>query len=47
MPDRPAYPLQIFYDGSCSVCAAEMKIYRSKEHAGRLKHEVRHRLTIA
>ena len=32
----PAYPLRIFYDGSCSVCAAEMKIYRSKEHAGRL-----------
>ena len=36
MPDKPAYPLQIFYDGSCSVCAAEMDIYRRKEHADRL-----------
>lgn len=33
----PAYPLQIFFDGSCSVCAAEMEIYRRKEHAGRLQ----------
>jgi len=37
MADYPAYPLQIFYDGSCSVCAAEMEIYRRKEHAGRLQ----------
>ena len=37
MPDSPAYPLQIFYDGSCSVCAAEMDVYRRKEHAGRLQ----------
>ena len=36
MPDSPAFPLQIFYDGSCSVCAAEMDVYRRKEHGGRL-----------
>jgi predicted DCC family thiol-disulfide oxidoreductase YuxK len=34
--DSPAFPLQIFYDGACSVCAAEMDIYRRKEHDGRL-----------
>jgi predicted DCC family thiol-disulfide oxidoreductase YuxK len=34
--DIPAFPLQIFYDGSCSVCAAEMGIYQRKEHGGRL-----------
>jgi predicted DCC family thiol-disulfide oxidoreductase YuxK len=36
MPDAPAYPLQIFFDGSCSVCAVKMEVYRRKEHAGRL-----------
>ena len=36
MLDAPAFPLQVFYDGSCSVCAAEMDIYRRREHAGRL-----------
>lgn len=36
MPDLPAFPLQVFYDGSCSVCAAEMEIYQRKEHGGRL-----------
>ena len=36
MPDTPAYPLQVFFDGSCSVCATEMEVYRRKEHAGRL-----------
>jgi predicted DCC family thiol-disulfide oxidoreductase YuxK len=34
--DSPSFPLQIFYDGACSICAAEMNIYRRKEHAGRL-----------
>lgn len=34
--DTPAFPLQVFYDGACSVCAAEMDIYRRKEHEGRL-----------
>ena len=36
MPDIPAFPLQVFFDGSCSVCAAEMEVYRRKEHGGRL-----------
>ena len=36
MPDTPVFPLQIFYDGSCSVCATEMNVYRRKEHGGRL-----------
>jgi predicted DCC family thiol-disulfide oxidoreductase YuxK len=36
MTDAPAYPLRIFFDGSCSVCAGEMEVYRRKEHAGRL-----------
>ena len=37
MPDRPTYPLQIFFDGSCTVCAAEMAVYQRKEHGGRLQ----------
>lgn len=31
-----AYPLEIFFDGSCSVCAAEMDIYRRKGQGDRL-----------
>ena len=37
MPDTPNYPLQIFFDGSCSVCAREMEAYRRKERTGRLQ----------
>ena len=37
MPDTPAYPLQIFYDGACLVCAAEMDVYRHKAHNDRLR----------
>lgn len=36
MKEAPAFPLQVFYDGSCSVCAREMELYRRKEHGGRL-----------
>ncbi len=36
MPDKPSFPLKIFYDGSCSVCSSEMHIYMRKEHGGRL-----------
>lgn len=36
MSDTPAFPLQVFFDGSCSVCAAEMEVYRRKGHGGRL-----------
>ena len=34
--DSYAFPLQDFYDGSCSICAAEMELYRRREHGGRL-----------
>jgi predicted DCC family thiol-disulfide oxidoreductase YuxK len=37
MSDTPGYPLKIFFDGSCSLCAAEMATYRGKEQAGRLR----------
>ena len=37
MADTPAFPLQVFYDGSCSVCAREMAVYQRKEHDGRLR----------
>ncbi|AJE02193.1 thiol-disulfide oxidoreductase DCC family protein [Geobacter pickeringii] len=36
MPVPPEFPLRVFYDGSCSVCAAEMARYRAKNHGGRL-----------
>lgn len=34
--DPPAFPLQVFYDGACSICAAEMDLYRRREQCGRL-----------
>lgn len=37
MPAIPRFPLTVFYDGACSVCAAEMALYRDKEHGGRLR----------
>jgi predicted DCC family thiol-disulfide oxidoreductase YuxK len=36
MPAAPAFPLQIFFDGACSLCAAKMEAYRRKEHGSRL-----------
>ena len=30
------FPLQIFYDGSCMVCSAEMAKYREHDHDGKL-----------
>jgi predicted DCC family thiol-disulfide oxidoreductase YuxK len=36
MPNTPTFPVTVFYDGSCSVCAAEIEHYRRKNHAGRL-----------
>jgi predicted DCC family thiol-disulfide oxidoreductase YuxK len=36
VPTPPAFPLTVFYDGACSVCAAEMAVYRRKNHGGRL-----------
>lgn len=37
MTNSPVYPLQVFFDGSCAVCAAEMAAYRRRQHAGRLE----------
>jgi len=36
MEREPVFPLTIFYDGSCIVCATEMEHYRKKNHQGRL-----------
>ncbi len=33
----PAFPLQVLYDGACSVCASEIAHYVGKDRAGRLK----------
>jgi predicted DCC family thiol-disulfide oxidoreductase YuxK len=35
--DKPDFPIRVFYDGSCSVCAAEIEHYLSKDHGGRLQ----------
>ena len=32
-----AFPLQIFYDGSCRVCSAEMNVYRAQNPQNRLQ----------
>ncbi len=32
----PVFPLEIFYDGSCRICSAEMASYRKRNHEGRL-----------
>jgi predicted DCC family thiol-disulfide oxidoreductase YuxK len=32
----PVFPLQVFYDGSCSVCATEIERYRRRDHDARL-----------
>jgi len=36
MPVKPQFPLLIFYDGSCSVCASEIEYYGGLNHEGRL-----------
>lgn len=36
MPNAPSFPITVFYDGSCSVCAAEIEHYQHKNHEGRL-----------
>lgn len=36
MPRTPEFPLHIFYDGSCSVCAGEVEYYRRKDMKNRL-----------
>lgn len=34
--NTPVFPLTIFYDGACRVCATQMRHYRQKSHGGRL-----------
>jgi predicted DCC family thiol-disulfide oxidoreductase YuxK len=36
MPAKPHFPVQVFYDGSCSVCATEIKQYLRRDHGDRL-----------
>jgi predicted DCC family thiol-disulfide oxidoreductase YuxK len=36
MPNVPAFPITVFYDGDCVVCATEVEHYRHKDHQGRL-----------
>ena len=36
MPDKPSFPLCVFYDGSCSVCAREIEHYQRKDRNNRL-----------
>jgi predicted DCC family thiol-disulfide oxidoreductase YuxK len=36
MLTTPDFPLQLFYDGSCSVCASEVERYGRKDRDGRL-----------
>ena len=36
MSKLPAFPIQVFYDGSCSVCAMEIEHYLRQDHGGRL-----------
>jgi len=33
---KPHFPIQVFYDGSCSVCATEIEHYIRQDHGGRL-----------
>lgn len=37
MLNKPDFPIRVFYDGSCSVCATEIEHYLSKDHGGRLR----------
>jgi len=36
MPLSPSFPVEIFYDGACRVCAAEIEHYLQQDHGGRL-----------
>jgi predicted DCC family thiol-disulfide oxidoreductase YuxK len=36
MPITPKFPLRIYYDGSCIVCATAVERYSRMDHAGRL-----------
>lgn len=34
--NSPQFPLTVFYDGACIVCATEIEHYLKKDHGGRL-----------
>jgi predicted DCC family thiol-disulfide oxidoreductase YuxK len=36
MPITPKFPLRVYYDGSCIVCATEIERYGRMDRAGRL-----------
>jgi predicted DCC family thiol-disulfide oxidoreductase YuxK len=36
MKVQPLFPIQVFYDGSCSVCATEIEHYLRQDHGGKL-----------
>ena len=36
MPKKPQFPLRVFYDGSCIVCATEVERYGRMDHGWRL-----------
>ena len=36
MPTKPKFPIKIFYDGSCSVCSAEIEHYLRQNHDNKL-----------
>ena len=36
MPHAPTFPITVFYDGACSICAAEIEQYQRQDQAGRL-----------
>lgn len=36
MQNKPEFPLRVFYDGSCIVCATEIEHYLRQDHGGRL-----------
>ena len=37
MSGLPQFPLRVFYDGACVVCAGEVEQYRRRDRAGRLE----------
>lgn len=36
MPRKPAFPIRVFYDGSCSICATEIEHYLRLDYGERL-----------
>ena len=36
MPHKPDFPIRVFYDGSCYVCATEIEHYLGRDHGDRL-----------